>query len=166
MRSVLLIRHTKSDWTNTVADFDRPIREDRRDDARLIAKEIAKRGFKPDYIVASPAKRTLQTAKLICQEWDYKFADVVQDKTLYESTPYEIIQHLRSLSDSIANAVVICHNPSITYFINRYSDTYIDNVPTTGAALIHFDRDHWAEIGERGKLEWFLRPKELRKQQQ
>lgn len=166
MRSVVLIRHTKSDWTNAVDDFDRPIREDRKEDARLIAREIARRGFRPDYIVSSPARRTLQTAKLICQEWDYKYADLIQDKTLYESTPYEIIQHLRGLDDKIQNAVVICHNPSITYFLNRYGDTYIDNVPTTGAALIRFDKGHWADIGERGKMEWFLRPKDLRKQQQ
>lgn len=166
MKSVLLIRHTKSDWTNSIDDFDRPIREDRKDDARRIAQEIARRGYKPDYIASSPSKRTLQTAKLICQEWDYKYADIVQDKTLYESTAYEIISHLRGLDDTISNAVVICHNPSITNFLNRYSDTFIDNVPTTGAALIRFDKGHWADIGERGKLEWFLRSKELKKQQQ
>lgn len=166
MKSVLLIRHTKSDWTNAVDDFDRPIRDDRKNDARLIAREIARKGFKPGYIAASPAKRTLQTAKLISQEWDYKYADIVQDKTLYESTPFEIIQHLRGLSDTIRNAVIIGHNPAITYFLNRYGDTYIDNVPTTGAALICFDKEHWQDIGERGKLEWFLRPRDLRKQQQ
>ena len=136
MKSALLIRHTKSDWNSMPEDFDRPIRENRKDDARVIAKEIHKRGFKPDHIGASPAKRTLQTAK--------------------------IMDHLKSLDKKIKNAVVICHNPSITDFVNRYSDTMIDNMPTTGAVLITFDSADWPSIKD-GRLQWFLKHKELRK---
>ncbi|MCW3127814.1 MAG: histidine phosphatase family protein [Bacteroidetes bacterium] len=163
MKSVLLIRHTKSDWNSSPADFDRPIREDRKEDTRLIAKEIRKKGFKPDYIAASPARRTLQTAKIICDEWDYKFADIVQDRSLYESSTLEILSHLQGLDKKPKNAVVICHNPSITDFVNRYTNTGVDNVPTTGAVLITFDTDDWRSIDAGGKLEWFLKPKELRK---
>lgn len=162
MKSVLLIRHTKSDWNSAPSDFDRPIREDRKKDTKSIAREILKRGFKPDYIAASPAKRTLQTAKIICDEWDQKFANVIQDRTLYESSYAEILTHLQNLNKKTDNAVVICHNPSITNFINRYTTTGVADVPTTGAALITFDTKDWKTIEKGGKLEWFLKPKELR----
>src|SRR4051812_2178716 len=129
MKSVLLIRHTKSDWNSSPVDFDRPIREDRKDDTRLIAQEIQKKGFKPDYIAASAAKRTLQTAKIICDEWDFKFSHVLQDRSLYESSATEILSHLQAVDKKINKAVVICHNPSVTNFVNRYTSTCIDNVP-------------------------------------
>jgi phosphohistidine phosphatase len=60
-------------------------------------------------------------------------------------------------------AVLICHNPSITNFVNRYTTTGVSDVPTTGAVLITFDTKDWKSIEEGGKLEWFLKPKELRK---
>ena len=163
MKSVLLIRHTKSDWSNLLSDFDRPIRDDRKEDAKLIAKEVQKRGYKPDYIAASPAKRTLQTAKILCDIWDYKYSDVIQDKTLYETSATEILAHINGLGKKVSRAVIICHNPSVTNFVNRYTDTIIDDVPTTGAVLIRFDRESWGKIEGGGKLEWFLRPKDLRK---
>jgi phosphohistidine phosphatase len=163
MKSVLLIRHTKSDWTSAPSDFERPIREDRKEDTKSIAREILKRGFKPDYIAASPAKRTLQTAKIICDEWGEKFANVVQDRTLYESSATEILAHLHKLNKRTDKAVVICHNPSITNFVNRYTTTGVIDVPTTGAVLITFDIKDWKSIEEGGKLEWFLKPKDLRK---
>ena len=162
MKSALLIRHTKSDWNSMPEDFDRPIRENRKDDARVIAKEIQKRGFKPDHIGASPAKRTLQTAKILCEIWGYKSSDIIKDRSLYESSATEIMDHLKSLDKKIKNAVVICHNPSITDFVNRYSDTMIDNMPTTGAVLITFDSADWPSIKD-GRLQWFLKHKELRK---
>ena len=162
MKSALLIRHTKSDWNSMPEDFDRPIREDRKDDARVIAQEIQKRGFKPDHIGASPAKRTLQTAKIICDIWGYKYSDIAKDRSLYESSANEILTHLKSLDKKVKTAVVICHNPSITDFVRYYSDTNIDNVPTTGAVLITFDSTDWSLI-KGGRLQWFLKPKELRK---
>ena len=163
MKSVLLIRHTKSDWSNILPDFDRPIREDRKDDAKLIAKEVQKRHYKADYIAASPAKRTMQTAKLICDVWELKYADIVHDPSLYESSANQILSHIRSLDKKISKAVIVCHNPSVTNFVNTYTGSRIDNVPTTGAVLIHFDCDKWNEINGEGRLEWFLKPKELRK---
>jgi phosphohistidine phosphatase len=163
MKSVLLIRHTKSDWTGLTSDFDRPIREDRKDDARLIAKEVFKKGYKPETIIASPAKRTLQTAKIICKEWDYAFSDFAQDKSLYETSHREILAYINKMDRQIERVAIICHNPSITDFVNRYSTTTIDNVPTTGAVLITFETNDWQSIKGNGKLEWFLKPKDLRK---
>jgi phosphohistidine phosphatase len=54
--------------------------------------------------------------------------------------------HLNKLSKNIHTAVIICHNPSITNFVNTYTDSLIDNVPTTGAVLITFDSADWASV--------------------
>jgi phosphohistidine phosphatase len=161
MKSVILIRHVKSDWSNLLADFDRPIREDKKEDALQIAKEIPRKGSLPDLIVSSPAVRTLQTAKFFCGKWKYPFEKVLQKKSLYECLAKDILTVINKAEDKYDSIAIICHNPAITDFARQYSDAYIDNIPTTGAVRIDFDVKHWKEIKDKGKLKWFLSPKEL-----
>ena len=162
MKSVILIRHVKSDWSNLLTDFDRPIREDRREDALQIAKKIAKKDAVPELIISSSAMRTLQTAKLFCSKWKYPFEKVLQKKSLYECLAKNILAVINKVDDECDNIVIICHNPAITDFVNLYSDSSIDNVPTTGAVHIKFEVKHWKEIDGDGKLNWFLYPKGLK----
>jgi|GEM_PF-90917 len=161
MKQLILIRHVKSDWTGLVPDFDRPVREDRTDDALHIAKEIAKNDQVPQHIVSSPALRTMQTARLLCTVWKYPAKNIETDSRLYECAASDIMKKARTLNDEYQTITIVCHNPAITDFVNRYSDSSIDNVPTTGAVMISFDTENWKGI-EKGKLNWFLRPKGLR----
>jgi phosphohistidine phosphatase len=161
MKQVILIRHVKSDWTNLVEDFDRPIRKDREKDAKIIVKEIAGKGAIPQYIITSPAKRTLQTTKIIASEWKLADDHIAIERTLYESSSKEILTTINNAKEKYNHIAIICHNPSITDFVNQFSNGRIDNVPTSGAVQISFDVKHWKDITGHGKLNWFLRPKEL-----
>jgi phosphohistidine phosphatase len=162
MKSVTLVRHVKSDWSNLVSDFDRPVREDRKDDAILIAKEITRKGALPQYIISSPAIRALQTARLLCTQWYYPAENIFTDRALYECAARDIMDVIKAIDDEYDNIVIVCHNPAISDFVNQYSTTYLDNVPTTGAVNISFEVDHWKSIHLKGKLNWILRPKEIR----
>jgi len=162
MKSVTLIRHVKSDWSNLLTDFDRPIREDRKEDALQMAKEIAKKGLLPELIVSSPAVRTLQTSKLFCGKWKYPFGKVIRSKGLYECLAKDIFDIIKKTDDEYGSIAIICHNPAITDFVNQYSDCSVDNVPTTGAVHIRFEVKHWKDINGGGKLSWFIYPKGLK----
>ena len=162
MKSVILIRHTKSDWSNLLKDFDRPIRQDRKIDTILIAKEIAEKGTLPQQIISSPAVRTLQTAEILCTEWKYPFKDITKDKSLYECMANDILTVIQKVDDKFDAIAIVCHNPAITVFVNQYSNASIDDVPTTGAIRIDFDVEHWKDIKGNGKARWFIRPKELK----
>lgn len=162
MKSVTLIRHVKSDWSNFVEDFDRPVREDRKDDAKIIAKEIAKKGASPQCVICSTALRTMQTAKLLCTEWGFPVQNIITDKSLYECTASDILDVIRAVDDKYSNIAVVCHNPAITVFTNQYSTASVDNMPTTGAVNISFETDDWQSILLKGKANWILRPKELK----
>lgn len=161
MKSVILLRHTKSDWSNILPDMDRPIREDRKDDARLIAAEIVSKGAPPQHLISSPALRTAQTAKLLCTIWNHPAGEIAFEKKLYDCTAQDIISIIKKQDDKYDRIAIVCHNPAITDFVNLYADIRIDNVPTTGAVLITFDGKRWKEINVPGKLLWFLKPKGL-----
>jgi phosphohistidine phosphatase len=162
MKSIILIRHVKSDWSNILSDFDRPVREDRKEDATLIAKEIASKKAIPQYVIISPAIRTLQTAKLLCAKWDYPPENIATEKSLYECTARDILALIKKTDQKYDSIAIVCHNPAITDFVNQYSDALIDNVPTTGAVRITFDAPDWKGINGKGKLDWILLPKEMK----
>ena len=162
MKSIILIRHVKSDWSGFLTDFDRPVREDRKEDATLIAKEIDKKGKLPQYVLCSPAVRTLQTARLLCTKWDYPQEDIATDKSLYECTARDILAAIKKTDPRYDSIAIVCHNPAITDFVNQYSDALIDNVPTTGAVQITFDIPDWKSTNGNGKAKWVLLPKELK----
>ena len=161
MKSIILIRHVKSDWSNLLPDFDRPVRDDRKEDATLIAKEIANKGKLPQYVISSPAIRALQTAKLLCTKWDYPHKQIATDKSLYECMARDIMALIKKTGQKYDRIAIVCHNPAITDFVNQYSDTNVDNVPTTGAVQITFNTSDWKGINK-GKVDWILRPKELK----
>ncbi len=161
MKSVILIRHVKSDHSNMLADIDRPIRNDRKEDAKEVAKDIKKRGDSPQHLICSPAKRTLQTASLLAHSWDYPEKKIAIAESLYECTANDILNLIKNTDEKFDTIAIVCHNPAITDFVNQYSDARIDNVPTTGAVKVDFGKGKWKEI-KTGKLNWFLSPKQLK----
>lgn len=61
--TLLLMRHAKSSWTDaTLSDHQRPLNERGRRSATHVGAALHARGFAPDLIWSSDAKRTRETA--------------------------------------------------------------------------------------------------------
>ena len=69
-RTLILLRHGKSDWSTGDADFDRPLKKRGRNASGLAGQWLHSHELKPDFVIASPAKRTIQTAD-ICDSWSF-----------------------------------------------------------------------------------------------
>ena len=70
-RTLVLIRHAKSSWSNPgEADFERPLNDRGERDAPRMGARLKELKIKPDLIVCSPAKRAKQTAKRIADAVD------------------------------------------------------------------------------------------------
>ena len=162
-RSLILIRHTKSNWGDfSLPDIDRPIKKDRIDDARNMAAKLKSLDIKPDLIICSPAKRTRQTAEYFYDKLKYDERDVVFDKRIYESTAEEVLQVIREVDDKVKTLVVIGHNPSLTDLANMFVENKIDEIPTTGIVWLEFGIKNW-EIYKLTpcRLKAFLTPKTI-----
>ena len=151
---IVLIRHVKSDWSADKTDFDRPIREDRKADALKIAQALKAKGIAPGLMITSPAKRTLQTAKLLAKAFDYSPSPIELAESLYECTCDELWRVIQLPRPTLPSLFVICHNPAITDFINTYTNARIDNVPTCGCAVLELK-------GGQFTLEGFYYPKQF-----
>ena len=61
-RRLMIMRHAHSSRDDpSLADHDRPLDERGLRDSPLVAKEILRRGWKPDHISVSSSIRTIQT---------------------------------------------------------------------------------------------------------
>lgn len=160
-RTLYLIRHAKSSHDNPeLDDFDRPLAERGLNDGPLMGKRLQKLGVKPDLIVSSPSRRTIQTMELICKEIDYDTSLIRWDQSIYLSSLENMISKIRAVDDQHKTVFFCGHNPSMTETANfLQKDSLIENVVTTGIVAIKF-RCSWSEIKEgSGQFLFFDYPK-------
>jgi len=143
-RTLILLRHTKSDWGDfSLPDFDRPIKKDRVDDAKDMANKLKSLDLYPDLIICSPAKRTRQTVEYFCDKLKYDYDNIEFDKRIYESTAEDVLQVIRETDAGVKTLMVVGHNPSLTDLANMFSENSIAEVPTTGVVWLEFSIKNW-----------------------
>src|SRR6266508_2923118 len=67
-RTLLVLRHAKSDWPDGVPDAERPLAGRGRREAPLVGRWLRESGHIPDLVVCSPALRARQTWELVAGE--------------------------------------------------------------------------------------------------
>ena len=163
MKTLYLVRHAKSDWSDaSLDDFDRPLNKRGRNNAPLMGRILREKGVTPDLIVSSPALRTITTAQLLAREIGYVQEKIVTDKQIYEASVKTLIKVISKQQASRLALMLVGHNPGLTDFANHVSDFDADNVPTTGVVFIQFAMDDWRNLeSTTGKVVFFHYPKEF-----
>lgn len=161
MKTLLLLRHAKSDWgDSSLRDFDRPLAERGERDAPRIGKELRERGLLPELIVSSPAARAKATIEAVAKSAKLG-PDIQFDDIIYGASTPELIKLIRALPDSPSCVLLVGHNPGFEDLVGRLSGSR-ERMPTAALACIEFAIDHWADVNDRaGKLKWLLTPKQL-----
>jgi phosphohistidine phosphatase len=157
MKTVLLIRHSKSDWsTPSLGDFDRPLNERGKHDAPMMARRLYEKKINIDVFVSSPAKRAKKTAGFFARQFKREKEDIIYVEELYGASQ-EVFQNvIADLSDKFQSVAIFSHNPGITDFANSLTNARIDNIPTTGIFAIKVRTDRWAEFEKAEKEFWFV----------
>lgn len=161
MKQLLLMRHAKSSWDQVgQPDFERTLNERGKKDAPEMGKRIKHHGFMPDLMVVSPAKRTTKTAKAVAEVLQYPEHDIVFDSTIYEAHIDDVMRIIRGLPVDTKKVILIGHNPTFTGLVGYLTNSFIENMPTAGIALIEFKTPDWHLITQHsGSLTWFDYPK-------
>jgi phosphohistidine phosphatase len=161
MKTLILLRHAKSDWGNAgLNDFDRPLAKRGIHDAPRMGEVLKKQGSLPDFILCSPAKRAKETMELFRQAAELE-AQVEFEQNIYEASSAELIKLVRHLSDEHSRVLMVGHNPGFESLLSRLigSDR---QMPTAALACVEFQIDAWKDVEDgEGKLLWFLIPKAL-----
>lgn len=148
MKTLLLIRHAKSSWTDPdMDDFDRPLNKRGKINAPEMAQHLITRGMVPELIISSPAKRARTTAKIMASEWKYPKQAILLEEELYLCYAATFLKVITKIDDDIGAVAIFAHNPGITDFANYLTEEIrIDNVPTAGVFGIQADTDNWKDF--------------------
>jgi phosphohistidine phosphatase len=110
-RRLMLLRHAKSDWPD-VPDVDRPLAKRGRRDAPAVGRWLRGRGYRPDTVICSIARRTRQTWDLVAPELGGS-PSVTFEPRAYGASALTLLYLLRELPGTCRTALLIGHNPAI-----------------------------------------------------
>jgi len=173
MKTLFILRHAKSDRDNpALKDHDRPLNERGREAAPKMAAYIKSHGYKPDVVLCSTSRRTVETYDLVkaaLGEVPVKF-----EETLYLAEKRHLIDRLRWLEDDATSVMIIGHNPGLEELANamaaspkKEKDEKLhrrmrEKYSTAALAVIALPVTAWRDVKPgTGKLVDFMRPKDL-----
>ncbi|MEI7523814.1 MAG: histidine phosphatase family protein [Mariniphaga sp.] len=151
MKRLILVRHAKSISHGYDQDYDRTLTERGEEDALAISRELNKLNIRPDLIIASPAVRTTQTARVFAETLDYPFTSILFKKKLYSGTTAEnFLSTLQELEDEKETVIVFGHNPTVYYYMHYLIRDFNLDVPTCATVGIDFEVESWTQLRELG----------------
>ena len=161
MKSLLVMRHAKSDYPADIPDdFDRPLSKRGLKDAPRMARVLFGAETTPD-LISSPAIRAKETVAGL-EEGGLRTRNTRFDDRLYladTQTLYEVISELRK---ECSSALIIGHNPGLESWIEELCGCRL-RMPTAGVVAIDLNCTTWDQsYNAQGQLQWFHIPKIMR----
>lgn len=152
MKTLILVRHAKSDWGDPgLSDIDRPLNKRGKKDAPEMAKRLKDRKLDVDALLTSPAKRARKTAQVFCNEFDLGKEKLIEEPELYGASSREFYKVIGDLKDKFDCVALFSHNPGLTDFANELTETRVDNIPTTGIFAVQADCKKWTDFKDAKK---------------
>jgi phosphohistidine phosphatase len=163
MKTILIMRHAKSDWGEQYAtDIERPLNPRGLRDALRMAAFLDTNDLLPQIIISSPARRAQMTATFISRHQNF-IGELRLEQRAYLASDAMLLEIISELPDTAANAMLIGHNPSMEDLVQRLTGANV-RMPTAAIARVRLSIDNWARITQTtGLLQWLIRPKLLRK---
>jgi phosphohistidine phosphatase len=162
MKSLLILRHGKSDWNaGQSTDHERPLADRGIAAAKLMGRFLTQRGQEPAKVISSTAVRARDTADLAINAGDWKCDSRLTD-TLYGASVATVLDLLAKEDDAVPSLLLVGHQPTWSELIADLTGGTSVRFPTAALARIDFEVDRWDEIQSGcGTLRWLVTPKLL-----
>jgi len=161
MKTLLLLRHAKSSWSDSArSDHDRPLNARGEKDAPRMGRFARDEQLCPELIVSSDAVRARLTASAIAAATG---GQLLLDPRLYHASAAEILDALQSVvQGDVATVMIVGHNPGLEELITRLTGER-EALPTAALTQIALPIDRWSDLNTstRGTLVGLWRPREL-----
>ena len=108
-RTLLLLRHAKSDYPAGVVDHDRPLAERGAREAALAGDWLRAHTPAIDAVLCSTATRTRETLARTRIEAPVSYVD-----RLYDATPGAVIDEINGVDSDVGTLLVIGHEPAMS----------------------------------------------------
>jgi phosphohistidine phosphatase len=168
MRQLLLLRHAKSAWDDpALSDHARPLNARGRRAAAAMAGAMRGLGLRPELVLVSSSRRTLQTLEGLGTLDGPPRVEPMDD--LYLAPWTRLLDALREVPEAVESVLLIAHNPGLHDLAlnlagpdgGEGADALAEAYPT--ASLAEFAvAAPWAALGpDAARLVRFLQPRDL-----
>src|SRR4051794_13182381 len=163
MKTLLILRHAKTQPDAPQGDHVRELKERGHHDAAAIGTHLRSEIGTPDAIVTSDAARARQTAEIIATELGFGKPLVIEPR-IYAAGVDTLLQVVRELPDDAKTVILVGHNPGFEELAASLSGRDADDVrlPTAAVARLEFDLPRWSDVGpETGMWRGVVTPRTL-----
>lgn len=142
-RTLILLRHAKSDWSGSLPDNERPLAERGRAQAPLAGQWLASHEEPVDLAIVSPAQRARQTWELASAE--LASAPPVQvDDRVYAASADRLLEVIHDATDDVRTLVLVGHNPGMELLASLLAGEVVE-LGTAGIAEFGVEGP-WADL--------------------
>lgn len=167
-RTLMLLRHGKSDWhAGGTDDFSRPLAKRGTKASRKIGSWLLDNDLLPDYIISSPATRAHETADIVCRVTGIPACSASSDERLYLADVSSLLEVIHQCPPAAGRLMIVGHNPGLEELLEYLcADPPPDPddgklLPTAALALLQFN-GAWNELDAgAARLQILTRPREL-----
>ncbi len=157
MKTLHLLRHAKSDWSDpSLDDHDRPLNARGRRARLAVARHVE--GWPVDLVVCSTAVRAQETAEPVVEALA---SPVVFERGIYEAGTSSLLDVVRALPDEASTVLLVGHNPGfegLTAVLCGTTPAY----PTAAIGTITIDVARWVDVDPgTGRLVAHVTPADL-----
>jgi phosphohistidine phosphatase len=145
-RTLILIRHAKSDWSGIETDIRRPLARRGQRQAPEIGRWLVANVDHIDLAVLSPATRAQQTWELVAAELTAPPPTRI-DERVYAASDRRLLTVVRDLTTDLETVVLVGHNPGVEEFVYALTGQSVP-MPTSALALITWSGP-WSDAGQR-----------------
>ncbi|MDZ7577556.1 MAG: histidine phosphatase family protein [Candidatus Nanopelagicales bacterium] len=166
-RTLVVMRHAKSDWPLGVADADRPLALRGRRDAFAAARWLVAEVPVIDRVWLSPATRTRQTWEIVSRDRTDEPV-ICLEPAVYAAPGGGLLEVIRTSADEDRVVALVAHNPGCQDLAESLADSGSDSAalervrvkyPTMGIAVLRFVGP-WSDLDEgRAQLVEFAAPR-------
>ena len=162
MKTILFLRHGKSDWDADYGrDHERPLNTRGTRDAKRMGRYLADTGPMPDLIVTSTAVRARTTVHLAHEAGGWT-APVAETDVLYGASLRDVLDVVHAMDDGYDTLLLAGHEPTWSSAVEAFIDDGPVEMPTAALACLQFDADAWTDVDwGAGTLVWRMIPKAL-----
>jgi len=149
MKTLIIARHAKSDWTQGQSDHERTLNARGLNDAPIMGKRLTQRlqELHVDLVISSSAQRAQTTAQLLAAELNYAPEHIRIEDCLYASSPQTWKSIIEGIDEKYSCVLIVGHNPEISNVVSQLSGGYQELSPCTIAQLDYADRP-WRPLSQ------------------
>jgi phosphohistidine phosphatase len=148
VRTLLVLRHSKSAYPDGVVDIDRPLAPRGTRDAVAAGQWLRDQALAPDLVICSVAERARQTWEVISDQLGAANPgnDVVRyDPRLYTADAGDLTGIIRETPAEVGILALVGHNPAAAELVMALTTERQLSFPTSALAAIEFRRG-WAGV--------------------